>query len=417
MKIKFLTYGCKANQYETEVIRQNIGSEDRESRGGPETYIINSCTVTAKIDSEIRKKIRNLKKRGKKVILTGCLTGRKGASEITSLADAVIGNRDKFDFSKYLLPFTRGEAGEFLLKKFTGRTRAFVKVQGGCDRYCSYCVVPFVRGNVLKSRPVDEAAREISLLADNGYKEIVITGVNLGLYGKEKGDRGGLLKLLKKAAALKREFRLRLSSIGPAELHNDIIDFAAGSGGKICPHFHMSLQSADPVMLKKMNRNYTPDKFEKKAAYITSEIKGAGLTTDVIAGFPGEGDKEFRNTLEAIKSLPLSRLHVFPYSGRPGTAAAAMENKVPETVKKERVKELIKLGREKEKEFINRNAGEERVMLVQEGDKGGRLYGYTENYIYTSIKSVKGVENKFLRVKILKAGKKEAEAEIASFVT
>ncbi len=384
-RVKFLTYGCKVNQYETERIKQMLPGTDKG--GEADIYLLNTCTVTGKIDSEILRKIRQIRKqKNKKIILTGCLAQRRDIGGLELLADIVIPNDKKFDpeFYPEELRGKKDIKAGVVLKAFGDKNKAFIKIEDGCDRFCSYCTVPLVRGSKIISRPESEILKEAESLAAAGYRELVITGINLGLYGRP--DNNALAGLLKKLIAIKGMGRIRLSSIGTKELNDEIIDFSAANKEKICPHFHLSLQSGDEKVLKLMNRNYTSNEYMGKAAYIISRIPGAAITTDIIAGFPGEGIGEFENTCEFIRQAPITRLHVFPYSDRPGTKAEKMKDKITEREKKHRVKILIGIGKMKEKEFAEKNKGKNLTVLVEDNPKAGYFAGYTENYIRVNIK-------------------------------
>lgn len=390
MKVAFLTYGCKANRYETEMIRQKLLDAGLQEDEEAEIYVINTCTVTGKIDSEILRKIKQLKSRGSvKIAVTGCLVERKDL-EVTGLskyADLIIPNNKKFDLDSYGVVNAAVLPGAGILRQFSGRDKAFVKIEDGCDNFCAYCEVPFVRGSEVKSRDKGEIVTEVKTLAAAGFEEIVLTGINLGYYGKEKKDKRAFLSLLEELVAAIGRGRLRLSSAGPGEISNELIDFMAASNGKICPHLHMSLQSGDASVLKAMNRNYTPPEFEEKMNYALSKMSHMAITTDVIAGFPGETEEQHKSTCVFIEKHGFTRLHVFPYSDRPGTKASKMEGKNSTEVKKRRVKELIKIGVKKEKQFAERNIGAKRVALAESGEKDGLITGYTENYIKVFFKA------------------------------
>ncbi|HDQ26355.1 MAG TPA: radical SAM protein, partial [bacterium] len=281
MNAGIITYGCKVNSYETNLIRQRLEAAGITiNEGSADVYIINSCTVTGKIDSEISARIRSLKKKGKKVIITGCMAQSPEAGEILRQADAVVLNADKFDPMAYpglnCAVSEKAEDNGLILRGFEGRSRAFIKVEDGCDRYCSYCRVPYVRGDKIKSRPAEEIIMEAEALAGAGYSEIVLTGVNLGLYGSERGEKEGPVKLLEKLSDVRWGGRFRLSSIGPRETTDALIEFVASSGGRVCPHFHMSLQSGDSRVLERMNRNYDAGFFEGRISRIEAAITLAG---------------------------------------------------------------------------------------------------------------------------------------------
>jgi threonylcarbamoyladenosine tRNA methylthiotransferase MtaB len=387
MKISFLTYGCKVNQYETGLIRQMMlagGLTEAADLGGADIYLVNTCTVTAKIDSEISRKIKQLKsKPGARVILTGCLAQRGGPDVEKLGADWIITNGSKLDPDSYpaeIFPL-KTPAREKVLSEFSGRNKAFVKIEDGCDRFCAYCTVPLVRGSDIRSRDVSEIIYEIEKLTAAGFSEIIMTGVNLGRFGAGKGDKTALYGLLKQITLLKGGFRVRLSSMSPADLDDGVILLAADNPERICPHFHLSMQSGDDAVLKRMNRRYDTKLYRDKAEFIALKIKLPGITTDVIAGFPGETGAEFENTLAFINDIPLTRLHVFPYSDRPGTKATQMSGKVDEAVKKERVKKLLRAAEKKEYDFAVKNTGFVRTALIEDPNKNNELFGYTENYI------------------------------------
>ncbi len=422
MKISFLTYGCKVNQYETELIRQMFlktgGFTEAASVDEAEVCLVNTCTVTGKIDTEINRRLRQLKEKpGRKVILTGCLVERKDLDKTGLAADWIIPNSDKFNLSGYPPEIISSPtaAYESVLEGFSGRNKSFVKVEDGCDRFCAYCTVPLVRGSKIKSRDSAEIIKEIEKLTAAGFKEHILTGVNLGLFGKDLSEKNALYSLLETIVKLPGKFRVRLSSISPYDLDDSVIDLTAANPERICPHFHLSMQSGDDAVLKRMNRNYDTAFYRKKVAYITDRIKFPGITTDVIAGFPGETDKEFTNTHEFIKSLPFSRLHVFPYSDRPGTKATAMKDKISDETKKARVKKLIETAKEKELGFAQAQVGMPLKALIEETEKKGWLFGYTQNYIRVAIKDrskARKMINDMADVKIVKAGSDMITAEL-----
>jgi threonylcarbamoyladenosine tRNA methylthiotransferase MtaB len=422
MKISFLTYGCKVNQYETELIRQMMlggGLTEAADPGGADIYLVNTCTVTAKIDSEISRKIKQLKsKPGARVILTGCLAQRGGADVEKLGADWIIANGSKLDPGSYpagIFP-VKISVRETVLAGFSGRNKAFVKVEDGCDRFCAYCTVPLVRGSDIRSRDASEIISEIEKLTAAGFSELIMTGVNLGRFGAENGDKTALYGLLKKITLLKGGFRVRLSSMSPADLDDDVIQLAADNPGRICPHFHLSMQSGDDAVLKRMNRRYDTKLYRDKAEFIASRIKLPGITTDVIAGFPGESGVEFENTLAFINDIPLTRLHVFPYSDRPGTKATQMSGKVDDTVKKERVKRLLNAAEKKENDFAVKNTGLVRTALIEDPNKKNELFGYTENYIRVLIDDTQAARakvNGLARVRITEVTASCVKAELA----
>jgi len=411
VKVSYLTYGCKVNQYDTEIIKKILNNKGLKESDNSDIFIINTCTVTEKVDSEILKKIKQIKKdKNKKIILTGCLTNYEH-NEIKNYVDFIIPNEKKFDINFYpskILTFDGKNINvEEKYKKFSQKDKAFLKIEEGCNRFCSYCIVPYVRGDKIKIKDKNEVLDELKEFLDYGFKEIVLTGINLGLYGEEN-----LLILLKGSLKFLKDARIRLSSIGPAELTDRIIDFVADNQDRICPHFHLSMQSGDDKILKLMNRNYTVSFYEKKCSYIIKKIPFAGITTDIISGFPGEGQEEYKNTYDLVKKLPLTRLHVFSYSDRKGTKAEKLKNKVSSEIKKQRVKELILLGKEKEREFIYKNSGQIRTVLIENKIKDGYAEGYTENYIRSVVRFDNIKTSNLIKVKIKDFNNFKAVAEI-----
>lgn len=409
MKIGFLTYGCRSNRWETERIRQSLlgGGLDESCGDDADAVVINSCTVTGKIDRDILRRIKQLKKGNKKVILTGCMAERtdQGSAELKKYADLIIPNSKKFSVSSYgftgLLP-AAGPREDAVLRQFSGRDKAFVKIEEGCDNFCAYCEVPYVRGSLIRSRAAAEIKEEIGALSGAGYREIVLTGINLGYYGREKKESGALAGLLAELLKVRGDFRLRLSSIGPGEADPELIDLMAVSGGRICPHLHLSLQSGDEKVLKAMNRNYTLKEYKEKLDHAVSRVPGMAITTDIIAGFPGETGEEHKNTCGFLSENGFTRLHVFPYSDRPDTKASKMKGKISEVIKKQRVKELIAIGKKKEKEFAEKNIGVKRTALAEGGVKNGFMTGYTENYIKVVFKAGGDMAGRFVTVVVEK---------------
>jgi threonylcarbamoyladenosine tRNA methylthiotransferase MtaB len=324
VKIGFITYGCKVNRYETERIKQALLGGGNTESTEPDVYVINTCTVTGTIDREIARKIRQIKHNNKKVLLTGCLAERGDRAGFEGLADWIVPNSGKCSVEAYPPEITAGapaaSPGE-VLKSFSNINKAFIKIEDGCNRFCSYCEIPFVRGSAVRSRDSKEILEEISALSRAGYEEIVLTGINLGLFGAEKNEPAALLGLLEKIKKLGLPLRVRLSSIGPRDISAGIIAFAAENPGFLCPHFHMSAQSGSDDVLKMMGRPYTAEYYTDKARAVVSAVPRAAVTTDIITGFPGETEKMHMETVEFIKKTSLSRIHVFTYSDRPDTTA------------------------------------------------------------------------------------------------
>jgi threonylcarbamoyladenosine tRNA methylthiotransferase MtaB len=395
-RFRIFTLGCKVNQYESQAIREQLltaGLEESNSNQA-DIYVVNTCTVTARADREscclIRKAIRSNKA---KVIVTGCLV-ENDAQKILQISDKlqIVPNRLK----------------PLKISGFKGRERAFVKVQDGCNNRCSYCKVPLVRGKSA-SRDVKEIIAEVGRLTSRGFKEIVLTGICLGDYRYKGHKLVNLLKLLEK---IKGEFRIRLSSIEPQLVSGALIEKIADSA-KICPHLHIPLQSGDNEILRKMNRPYTVKDYLALIARIKKRIKNVAITTDVLAGFPGEKERNFRNTARCLKKVAPLRTHIFSFSPREGTAAFNFPGRVEDEVIKRRVKLLNKIAAKASYKYRRRFSGRYLTVLVesQRDKQSGLLTGYSENYIRVAVEGAGEQQiNKLLRVKVKDGHTKEFRA-------
>jgi threonylcarbamoyladenosine tRNA methylthiotransferase MtaB len=402
MRIAFTTFGCKINQYETDILRK-----DFEARGNTtvpfdaeaDVYIINTCSVTAKSDYQCRQKVRSTvrRSRGAKVVVTGCYASTR-PDEIKKISgvDLVISNREKAIISESIMSsFTIPPHEGRIIKEKTkvepvhSKTRGFLKVQDGCNNSCSYCIVPFARGRSRSANPED-VLKEFDRLVQKGCPEIVLTGIHIGSYGIDLNTTTDLTSLIKMLIAKRGESRIRISSIEPKEITDEMISML-GSG--LCRHLHVPLQSGDDAILRSMKRDYSAGFYHELLKRIAYQAPGIALGTDVMVGYPGEGDIEFNNTLELIDSTPLTHLHVFSFSPRPGTAAATMKNQVPEHVKKTRSEELRKLGMKKNLSFRQSHVGVAlRVIIEDKADaESGLLSGLTDNYIRVQVLGAKTV--------------------------
>lgn len=362
---RLYTFGCKVNQYETQMLREYFrrsGYELTES-GPADCAIINSCTVTASADRQCRQLVRKILRDapGCRIIVTGCYAARSGR-ELSGLGAQVEVVTDKYT----LLDGVPHAA----ITAFDGHSRAFVKVQDGCDAFCSYCIVPHVRPK-LWSRPVPEIVNEVRLLIDQGYPEIVLTGIHLGRHAD------GLSAVLRAILAVPGDFRVRLSSIEALEITDELLELMKSEPRRICAHLHVPLQSAADDVLKRMNRRYNAAKFTSIIEKVSAALPAAGITTDVIVGFPGERDEDFAATHAVLSCGLFSRLHVFPYSPREGTPAASLPEQVHSSVIKERCRSLAALDTRLQEEFWKRFIGTVRPVVC-EGGKGTLL---TDNYI------------------------------------
>lgn len=396
----FITLGCKVNQYETQAIRELVmenGYSEVPSQEIADLYIINTCTVTAVSDNKSKQLIRKTKKRNPQatLIITGCYAESDKETLInTGGVHVVTGDNKKSQIADILGVDVDEVAGpgassnfDFNISHFKDHTRAFIKIEDGCDNHCSYCIVPSVRGGV-KSRPIADILNEAERLSGNGYQEIVITGIHLGAYGKDFSKTTNnnysmhLIEVLKKLEKIKGIARIRLSSIESYEISDDLIELIAGSD-KICPHFHLPLQSGDDYILKRMNRNYTSKEFLEKVDKIRNKIENPAFTTDLIVGFPGEEEMHFENSKKNCIAAGFSRIHVFPYSDRKDTASSKMAKHCNSGLIKERKAIMQKVADEMavnyKSSFINKTL----KVLVESGiDKeSGMLCGYTERYV------------------------------------
>jgi threonylcarbamoyladenosine tRNA methylthiotransferase MtaB len=427
MKILIQTLGCKVNQAESASFEGELketGHEIvRDLQESPDACIINTCTVTAKSDYQSRQMIRRAIRSGARVIATGCYAQLR-PDDLTKIkgVDLILGNSEKgkiiehFDklFSQSsncsnppaLLPTVQAgpvtkirhpEAPINLRSYHSNRTRAFLKIQDGCNFSCSYCTVPLARG---KSRSLhsNDVIKAVDNFSNKGYCEIVLTGIHTGSYGKELKPEYSLHELVKKIKSLYPEIRIRLSSIEPQEINDAILQLI--KQGLACKHLHVPLQSGADSVLKNMKRGYTSPFFENLIHKISSECPGISIGTDIIAGFPGESTMDFSQTRDLLERLPLSYIHVFPYSQRPDTPAATMKGQVRKELIRERVRELIKLSKKKENTYLRGYLGEYLDVIIESKTRSNDLYrGISDNYIRTLIRSNNHLLGKKLLVK------------------
>lgn len=390
--VSFVTLGCKVNQYDTNAVMGMLPPEEFvlvPFTERADCYVINTCTVTHKADAEARNYINRVRKANPDgvVIVTGCYA-QVSPDELEDVegVDYIVGNADKLLLTEVIMQGAKQQkpkvivsdvfrAREFEspeIKGFSERTRAFLKVQDGCNYRCTFCIIPFARGRS-RSLPTLEVIRRMELLRDAGYKEVVLTGIHLSSYGRDIGC--SLLSLLEEIEKSRIVPRVRLSSLDPADMSEELIDFVALSK-TICPSFHMALQSGDADVLRRMRRRYKPELFLHYTDLIREKIPQAAIGTDVMVGFPGEGDEEFSNSYILLEKSALTYFHVFPYSMRKNTPAYTMPGKVETGVAKRRSAVMRGLGREKKVSFYRGFIGEVLTVLVERGSKGT-----TPNYI------------------------------------
>jgi threonylcarbamoyladenosine tRNA methylthiotransferase MtaB len=400
--------GCKLNQAEMEILSRQLAECSYKlvpPSQAADIYILNTCTVTHVADRKTRQKLRGYHRLNPdaRVVAVGCYAERAPV-ELKKLegVDLVIGNDDKvkipriLENSGYLQKGT--EASSSSLYENNRRTRAFIKVQEGCQNFCAYCIVPHVRRRQA-SLPADSILEDIRQRVAEGFKEIVITGTEIGQYCSKGID---LLGLIQRILAETDITRLRLSSLQPSEVTSGLINLWRDP--RLCPHFHLSLQSGNDNVLARMNRRYCTDNYRRTVAFIREVVPDAAVTTDVIVGFPGESDDEFRETLDFCREMQFARIHVFSYSPRPGTAAAGMPGVVSASTKKERSRQMLALAKESAQRFIKRFLGQTAEVLFEQ-KSGGLWSGLTGNYIRVYLKSGNDLTNHILSVTLAKAYK------------
>jgi len=393
--IACLTLGCKVNQYDTEAMREafeRAGYQSVPFDAPADVYLINTCTVTGTGDQKSMKLIRRVHREHPEsaIVVCGCLAQRDAEKVKLPGVRLVLGTRDRSRVAELLekalgenqVISAVGDEGEWAFEHLTvsrheGHTRAVMKIQEGCENRCAYCVIPSVRGPV-RSMPLDEVRSEAAALAAAGYREVVVTGIHLMSYGRDLGLT--LIDALRAIHGAEGVERIRLGSLEPVNVTDDFVS-ALRAMPKICPQFHLSMQSGSDSVLRRMRRRYNAAQYMAAAMRLKSAFSGCALTTDVITGFPGETDDEHRETLAFIRAVGFARIHVFPFSPRSGTEAARMPLQVPEAVKKARAAELIELGASLEAAFVKSLVGSTQRVLFEEEREDGLAEGYTENYV------------------------------------
>jgi len=375
---QILTYGCKVNQYESQLIKENI--EKDENFKDENIVIINSCCVTEKVEKEIKKKIKKLLKEGKKIFLTGCLA-EKDTTYFKNLGNIEIVKKDFFYRYKNRI------------EKFNFHTRIFIKIEDGCENFCSYCIIPYVRGKI-KSRKEEDIIEEIKCISENGYKEVVLTGIDLGSYGKDIGkDLKSLIEKIEKIDGIER---IRLSSIEIHHINEGFIDFLKNVK-KFCPHFHIPLQSGSDRILELMGRKYKFEEYFKKIEMVREKIKNMTFTTDIMVGFPGEKDEDFEKSCSAVEKIKFLKVHIFPYSEREFTSAIYFPDKIDEKKKKEREKILFEIA-DRVSGIVKREFIGKVLYVLFEREENRVWEGYTENYIPFILNSNENLKNKIVKV-------------------
>lgn len=435
-KVAFVSLGCKVNQYETNAMSQQFieaGYEVVDFNDIADIYVVNTCTVTNMADRKSRQMLRHVKENNENAIVVACgcyaQVGKQELEKIEEI-DLIIGNNEKKEIVNIIEEYQdslneeiingcslidennnsgekqidtiitdvmhQKEYVEFGTTTYTEKTRAVVKVQDGCDRFCSYCIIPYARGRV-RSRKIGNIIQEAEQIAQKGIQEIVITGIHIASYGKDFKENIGLIDLLEELNKVNGLNRIRLGSIEPTIITEEFVE-RLSKLDKICDHFHLSLQSGCDETLKRMNRRYTSEEFEVVVNLLRARFPNAALTTDIIVGFPQETDEEFEKTYEFLKKISFYKMHIFKYSQRKGTKAAQMSNQIEASIKEVRSKRLIELSNENEKKYNIEYMGKQVEVLFEE--KVGEYYkGHTKNYIVVNAKG-DDLDNKIVNVTI-----------------
>lgn len=407
-KFKIISLGCRTNQYESqayhdqlEALGYHLAKEDEKA----DICIVNTCTVTESADSSSRHAIRQLAREnpGTQLVVTGCFAERQPefVQQIEGVTH-VVANKNKEQLLSGLFP--EKELPEFAINHFEAHTRAFVKVQDGCNSFCTYCIIPYVRGRS-QSRSIADIVREVETLIANGYKEIVLTGINIGDYdgGVPKGETPiRLAELIRTVDCVPGLERLRVSSIDPDEVDDELADTIL-QGAKTCPSMHVVLQSGSNVILKRMNRKYTRQMFFDTIDRLRTANPDFTFTTDIIVGFPGETEIDFQDTLEVMRQVKFAKVHMFPYSDRPRTKAERMPNKISSSIMKERKQQILRLAEQYSFELRESYLNRKMLVLTESEDKAHPhgIMGHTSNFLPVWVKGDSFISNQLIEVELL----------------
>ncbi|EQB88253.1 threonylcarbamoyladenosine tRNA methylthiotransferase MtaB [Clostridium punense] len=421
MKVAFATLGCRVNVYESEAMTEKFIKEGYEVTAFDEfsdVYVINTCTVTNMGDKKSRQMISRARRKNPEAIIAvvGCYS-QIASEEISQIegVDVVLGSRNKGEIV-YWVNRAREERKQIVevsdvlknkqfeelsIEEYQDKTRAFLKIQDGCNRFCSYCLIPFARGAVCSKEP-EKIISEVKELAKNGFKEIILSGVHTASYGVDLEGNWSLVKVLEEIHEVEGIERIRIGSIDPTFFSEGVIEKIVELK-KMCPHFHLSLQSGCDTTLKRMNRHYTAEDYRVVVENLRRYMPDVSITTDIIVGFPGETEKEFNETYNFLSGIKLSKMHIFKYSPRTGTKAAEMDFQVDGNIKEQRSNKLIELNSKNEKEFMEKFLNRETDVLYEEEVKGRENYyiGYTPNYIKVITHSEKDLKGKILPTKLM----------------
>ena len=414
MTFKIITLGCKINAYESQALKEQLLALNyKEVDDTSAEYVfVNTCAVTSTAEKKDFKVVREISRdyKNAKIVVMGCSSqlhkdkylsiqnvykvyGTSKRHQIVEELssenhDCVVDNSRLFKYDNLNISFAEHEV------------RAYIKIQDGCNNFCSYCIVPYSRG-VSRMRDKDDILNEAKRLIDNGYKELVISGIDVGSYYAPSNPKYRLKHLLKDLLEISnKEYRIRVSSIESSQIDEEYIYLFKNNPDKLCPHFHIPLQSGSEKILKLMNRKYDLEYFKKMTDLIKKEVKNVALSTDVITGFPGEDEEEFRKTFEFIKEVGFMRIHAFPYSERPNTVAATLPNSVDKSIRSKRTKELIELSEKLDRDFRLKLKGNKVKVLIESKVEDGLYKGYSENYLECYVKSDVDIVSKFIEYEI-----------------
>ncbi|MBR1658970.1 MAG: tRNA (N(6)-L-threonylcarbamoyladenosine(37)-C(2))-methylthiotransferase MtaB [Oscillospiraceae bacterium] len=398
MKYAITTLGCKVNQFESQAIETLLRSRGHQAagEGDADVVIVNTCAVTAESGRKSRQTIRRMLKEhpGAFAAVCGCWSQLSPEDAAELGARVIYGSGDRAKFVDAVEaaasetavddPFRRREIEALPAGALEGRTRAYLRIEDGCDNFCSYCVIPYARGRV-RSMALSDVAAEAARLAGEGFRELVVTGIEIASYGKDLPDRPNLADAVRSAADAAPGLRLRLGSLEPRVV-TEAFCFALADCGSVCPHFHLSLQSGCDRTLAAMKRKYDSARFAESAALLRSAFPGCALTADLIVGFPGETEEDFAATLELIRSIGFAAMHIFPYSPRPGTPAAAMAEQLPKAEKEARARRAKAVARTMQRSYLTSQVGRTLPVLFETREADGRWQGHSDNYCLVSAK-------------------------------
>lgn len=416
-KIAFTTLGCKVNMYDTEAMQELFaekGYEIVDFDGYSDIYVINTCTVTNFGDKKSRQIIRRAKKHNPNAIVaaTGCYA-QVAPEELENVEgiNIIIGTKDRskivdiiesYDISEGVKNcvtdiMSEREFEPLKISRLTNRTRAYIKIQEGCNRYCTYCIIPYARGPI-RSRKPDDVIKEVKRLADNGFKEVVLTGIHIASYGLDLGDIR-LADIIEEVHKIDGIERIRFSSTEPKAITDDFVERMAKLN-KVCHHYHLSLQSGCNNTLKRMNRRYTAEEYSEACRRLREKFPDVAITTDIIVGFPGESEEDFKECCDFARDVKLAKIHVFPYSQKKGTPAAVMKNQIAPDVKNDRSKIMIDISNELNISFLKGYIGRTLEVLFETRDKDGYFEGHTSNYIKVLVRTDEDLSNTLRNVEL-----------------